>query len=336
MKINFKLFCFFSFMFISNFNYGQWTISNSNAILNTTGKIGVGTNVPDGKLDVRTNSGIGIYTESFGKTPSEAAIYARGKTKSVAVYAESNLNYGIYGFSFYSNGVVGNIIDRKNNYAGYFMGPVFSTASFTVSDRKLKTNIVEMQNALDYIHALKPMSYTFNTAKYPKMNLPTGQHFGLIADELESIFPTLVRENQTLDLDENAEKVQFKSVNYEELIPVLIKGMQEQSEIIKSLNERIAKLENKNSPSNDKASIKYIISPNPTNVDIKISKENGNLFEKSTIILTNVNGAILKKIEVAGGESELKIDVSNFAVGVYNCTIQSENEQVTNTFIIMK
>lgn len=32
-------------------------------------------------------------------------------------------------------------------------------------------------------------------------------------------------------------------VNYEELIPVLIKGMQEQSEIIKLLNERIAKLE---------------------------------------------------------------------------------------------
>lgn len=56
------------------------------------------------------------------------------------------------------------------------------------------------------------------------------------------------------------------------------------------------------------------------------------MFEKSTILLTNVNGAILKKIEVAGGESELKIDVSNFAVGVYNCTIQSENEQVYEHF----
>ena len=64
-----------------------------------------------------------------------------------------------------------------------------------------------------------------------------------LADELEAIFPTLVRANQSLELDGNSEKVDFKSVNYEELVPILIKGMQEQNELIRAQNERINQLE---------------------------------------------------------------------------------------------
>lgn len=319
--------------FISTSLFSQWTINNGNVILNSNGKLGIGTTTPNGKLDIRNLTGISLYSESHGKTPSESAIYARAKLKSVALYGEANFNYGVYGFSFNSNGVVGNFVDKTNNYAGYFMGPVFSTASFVASDRKLKKNIEDLENATDYINSLKPKTYQFDTESYPELNLPKGNHYGLIADELEKLLPTLVRENQSLSLDENSKIVNFKTVNYDELIPILIKGLQEQSIEIQRLNSRLNLIEN--NKQNSGAS-RYLISPNPSQSDIKLATINGSPFENSTVIVSNSAGAIVKKFDLIKGDYEKTIDVSNFSSGLYNCSILTSNEQTNLQFIITK
>lgn len=314
----------------------QWTVSGSNTNYALSGRVGIGTALSDGKLDVRTTTGRGIYTESFGQSPSDAAIYARGKTKSVAVYGEGNLSYGVYGFSYYSNGVVGNFTDRKNNYAGYFMGPVFSTASFVVSDRKLKTNISTLENALDYILSLKPKSYTFNTSKYPTMNLPEGKHFGLLADELEAIFPTLVRANQSLELDGNSEKVDFKSVNYEELVPILIKGMQEQNELIRAQNERINQLEARISKSDPQGTppFQFRISPNPTQAQIVLTPINANSIGLATVSIYTATGAFLRELRLTEVASYFKIDIADLPAGTYRCSVQQGQQISTETFVV--
>ena len=66
-------------------------------------------------------------------------------------------------------------------------------------------------------------------------NLTKNIQTGVIAQELQKIFPELVDEMNTGML----------SVNYTGLIPHLIKAVQEQQVIIESLLKRIEKLEKK-------------------------------------------------------------------------------------------
>ena len=64
------------------------------------------------------------------------------------------------------------------------------------------------------------------------------------AQDLEQEFPQVV--NTTIQTDADGEVAidhELKSVNYEALIPVLTKAIQEQQEMIKALEARVAELE---------------------------------------------------------------------------------------------
>lgn len=190
--------------------------------------------------------------------------------KSYYDYAYGSYNYASGGY--------------YNNYAVYSSGYSYATGYWYTSDRKLKKNIRNYEGAMSDIMQLKPKVYDFDTETYPLMGLPETEQLGLIAQELEEVFPTLV--NQThepqKEMPESAAKAQgleyeivtpeekneegevvreamvlagqevdFKAVNYSGLIPVLIKGIQEQQEIIEAneatiedLKARIEALEN--------------------------------------------------------------------------------------------
>ncbi len=90
------------------------------------------------------------------------------------------------------------------------------------SDQRLKKNISTIQNASSLIAQLRAVSYEFRTDEFSDMRLAEGQKMGLIAQELEKILPALV---STADTEEA-----LKSVNYMELIPLLIAAVQELQE----------------------------------------------------------------------------------------------------------
>jgi len=169
--------------------------------------------------------------------------YANGSTGAT--------NYGIY--SSAANG--------STNWAGYFVGNVFATGTYTASDAILKSNIKDYDaSALSKIMSLQTKSYDYNVAKYESMHLPVGEQFGFLAQDLEKVFPQLVTravqpaeyENGDKNGKKISDEVQFKAVNYTGLIPVLTKAVQEQQQIIdkqqKQIDEllqRVSKLENK-------------------------------------------------------------------------------------------
>jgi hypothetical protein len=151
-------------------------------------------------------------------------------------------NYGVYSFA---NGA-------SNNFSFYGVGKMqingdvqvngnlsYSGGLANSSDRKLKTNIQPVVSALTKIQKLKPSTYLFRIDEFPTLNLSRGIQFGLIAQEVEEILPNLVRE-ATVDLGANAranvteQTLSYKTVDYVSLIPLLIKGMQEQQEMIES------------------------------------------------------------------------------------------------------
>lgn len=110
-----------------------------------------------------------------------------------------------------------------------------------ISDERTKKNIKPIDSALENILSLNGRSYEFRTEEFRTLDLPKGEHFGLIAQEVEKIFPNLVSEHSTVSL--NDQEATLKGIDYQEIIPVLIEAMKEQNKIIEDLKERIELLE---------------------------------------------------------------------------------------------
>jgi hypothetical protein len=74
---------------------------------------------------------------------------------------------------------------------------------------------------------------------------PNHKQLGVIAQELETVFPAMVEE--TIDKDEEGNNLgtTTKSVKYSVFVPMLIKAMQEQQTLIETLTTRLTALEGK-------------------------------------------------------------------------------------------
>jgi Chaperone of endosialidase len=169
----------------------------------------------------------------------------------------SGNNYGVYASAFSGNNAIavyGSASGGTNNWGGYFSGSVYSSGTYQGSDRKLKRDIQPLNHAIELIHALKPSTYTYKTDEYEQMELPGGQQYGLIADEVKQVFPSMVKQAVQPVKYENddrshgrvlAPEVTFDAVNYTAMIPVLIAAMQEQQTMIEELQRKIGELEGK-------------------------------------------------------------------------------------------
>lgn len=148
---------------------------------------------------------------------------------SNSLYVHSNGNIGI-----------GNDApqDKLHISGGLTVGGDIQVAS----DRRLKRDITPFTGALDLLGQLQPKSYFYRTEELAALGLPAGLHHGLIAQEVERVMPELVRTHSE-HTDEAGVKTTYKGVNYNGLIPVLVKGMQEQQEQIEAQQAHIAALE---------------------------------------------------------------------------------------------
>ena len=92
------------------------------------------------------------------------------------------------------------------------------------SDINIKNNIVPINNdIIESVSKLNPVEFRYNTDSQHK------KHYGLIAQELELIYPELVSNNLS----------DIKSVNYIELIPILLAKMQQMQIEIDQLKKKI-------------------------------------------------------------------------------------------------
>ena len=95
------------------------------------------------------------------------------------------------------------------------------------SDRRLKTNIVNLNNSLEIIKNLNGVNFN-----WIKDNNNGRLQTGFIAQDVELVSPELVKEKED----------GYKAVNYIGIIPHLVEGMKQQQKIIEELK---AKIENK-------------------------------------------------------------------------------------------
>jgi len=153
-------------------------------------------------------------------------------------------NYAVYGDALGIGGTPGPGTPAGPTFAGFFNGDVYISNTYGPSDQKLKQDVHNLDGALDIVMQLKPHTYYYRYQDFPGMALPSGKQFGLIAQEVEQVLPELVRETVNpakYDAQGNivATSVDFKSMNYQELIPILIKAVQEQQAIIEKQQAQI-------------------------------------------------------------------------------------------------
>jgi hypothetical protein len=112
-----------------------------------------------------------------------------------------------------------------------------STGTYgTFSDIKLKENIVDTTPKLEKLLQVRVVNYN----RIGESN----KELGVIAQELENIFPNMVEESTDLE-DGQVTSTTTKAVKYSVFVPMLIKAIQEQQAIITDLKARIETLEAK-------------------------------------------------------------------------------------------
>jgi hypothetical protein len=116
----------------------------------------------------------------------------------------------------------GNVVNQNNSYGA-------------ISDAKLKENIVDATPKLRKLNQVRVVNYNLIGEEQKQL--------GVIAQELEQIFPSIVEEAPDRDTEGNDLGTTTKSVKYSVFVPMLIKAMQEQQSIIEALEARVAALE---------------------------------------------------------------------------------------------
>jgi len=111
--------------------------------------------------------------------------------------------------------------------------PILASAFPVSSDYRIKTDVVEVQSALQGVLSLRPVNYIKEGVR--------GREHGLIAHEVSPHFPDLVRGEK--DAMRSANEIETQTLDYTGLTSVLVKAIQEQQAIITALTARVAALE---------------------------------------------------------------------------------------------
>ena len=281
---------------------------------------------------------------------------------SKAGYAEDGWNFGVCtsllgphdgAGIFASTGNYQDGYQLTGRWAGYFDGNVKVVGNLTAttltqtSDYRLKENISQLEgSSLDKLMGMNVVKYRLknyevnlgDTATMPhyafKSDSPllNSDHFGLIAQELEEIYPELVTEGED----------GYLSINYIELIPILIKSVQE-------LKAKVDALEGKpnNSPVRTGGTTQvtsqsaiqaalYQNSPNPFTENTTIRCIIPRSISKAVLYIYDMNGRQIDSMSIAErGDVSLTVEGSSLDAGIYMYSLITDGEVVDTKRLIL-
>lgn len=173
------------------------------------GRVAIGTNSPDALLHPAMESLLrGVF------------VSATTRDTTNRYYSGYSTVEGGDTFRVYTNG---NVVNTNGSYG-------------SISDIKLKENIFDTTPKLDKLLQVRVVNYNLK-------NQPDEKLIGVIAQELEQVFPGMVDETPDHDAKGNDLGTTTKSVKYSVFVPMLIKALQEANAKIDALTARVAQLE---------------------------------------------------------------------------------------------
>lgn len=256
------------------YGLGLFTNSVERVRINNTG-VGIGNSDPESPLHVSkplSNGPLDAYV-GYGNwgfyanidNPSNynygfrALVEGNNSSGNYGFYSsvQDANQLGAYGMRAYANNAssfcyavwASNSGSAGTQWAGYFAGRTYASGgAWTSSARKLKENIRPINGALSTVMALEGKNYTYKREAYPQLNLPEGNQYGFVADDVETILPEAVMEiYHAEEVDEQGNHlegtdVEFKGMNYQTLIPILVEAIKEQQGQIEDLQHQNAEM----------------------------------------------------------------------------------------------
>ena len=166
-------------------------------------------------------NGIGIWNELGTYNGIGQGIFLGGHTDAQPFYDSSSpsINY--------------NSPDGDLN--GFWKYNGSSICAPCPSDRRAKTNIIELSGSLDKVLSLRGVSFEWNADVVPNKASIQSSSIGLIAQEVEEIIPEVV-------VTERIENQDLKTVEYGNLTALLIEAIKEQQSQIETLTGTVQEL----------------------------------------------------------------------------------------------
>ncbi len=251
-----------------------------------------------------------------------------------------------------------------NNFKFFVFGSSLATGgSWQVSDQRLKSEVREIGGALDIVKNLRGVKYSYQNEAYPQLRLPQDQQYGFIAQDVEKILPEAVRNS-----DDESSGVDYKVMQYTQIIPVLTEAIKEQQVIIDDQEDRlieqylinenyeklIANLEarltaleengqagkrtsiNKEVKSTEGISLRQNF-PNPFNGETVIEYTIPVDMNAASLTIYDLTGKQqLNSIELAPGSGEVNLKAASLTPGVYVYTIEKNNQTLARQKMIVK
>mgnify|MGYP003663961470 CR=1 FL=1 len=123
-------------------------------------------------------------------------------------------------------------------------GQIFATnATIATSDEKFKENITPLSKGLEIVNKLKPV--TFNFISNTENNFSEYEEVGFIAQDVDRALSTETFAKSIVKSADDSEPTSTMGLATQNLIPILVKAIQEQNALIKALEQRLLILENK-------------------------------------------------------------------------------------------
>lgn len=233
-------------------------------------------------------------------------------------------------------------------YAGYFVGPVYVSGNMTVpsmftsTDSRLSNNLVSLNerdnngkatlknvlnmNVVEYNlksrlnempddiapEKAEKVKKSYDYLKKKDEEMASRRHFGINAEELQKLYPDLVLEGQD----------GYLSVNYSELVPLLIRSIQvlkQELDEVKSTRPKARKSASSTeiNASSVSGNILYQNTPNPfkeqTIIRFKLAEE----VKDASICIFDMKGKLLKKLPISSGMESVSIGGYELGEGMF-------------------
>lgn len=213
---------------------GRSGISSWDLVVDRNGNVGIGTiNIGGGSdlgpmLHVKSSepSGSNWSGRIIASGPNKATFLAEWQGNSVVgshnaaldAWTDISINPG-------ANTAIGGY--ATNGYKLYVHGSAYSAGGWSGSDIRWKKDITPLNQMLNKTLQLNPVTYHWRIDEFPENGFDDALQIGLIAQDVELIFPELVK------TDANG----FKSVSYEKLAVLLLQAFKEQHLQLKNLTD---------------------------------------------------------------------------------------------------
>ena len=313
--------------------------------------------------DISNSFNFGVNASCYSST---ALTFGRSfGVYGIAGNATNGYNYGVYGRLFGSNNgaaVVGSLnydlgFDISGKYAGYFDGvtkvdgTLYATSVVNTSDIRLKenvTNLIDIEDGrttLDNIQKMNVIEYNFKTDRHipdaEKDTMKTAlvitkekesneRHYGLSAQELQAIYPNLVKEGQD----------GYLGVNYIELVPILIRSIQELKQELDEVRGGDKGIMSRSATTaigtaKTASNVLFQNTPNPFKEQTIIRFSLADDAQNAAICIFDMSGKILKKLPISSGQSSVCINGWELGEGMFLYTLMVNGREIDTKRMIL-